>query len=614
MSEGGFQSRKAPKRRARNRNRPKEESQNQISEEHPDPFNQGGANQIRPQETSEPQPVRNFDEIKVGGGGGGFGQAFPEGDPRNADPFSNPDPFNQNKGAGGENIMEQPLPGQRKTQNYQMAGDDIPIPTNKTGVKNFEDQIEEQMANDEYKSPQAPQENQRKEKFSKKQKMEMRELEPVIQTEILEQLFSSSWNNREIAVEVLLQEIDGINSGNIRIPDDVILSSNIDEVVKALWKVNNRTLDERISQLISKGLMMLSKLSLVRIEQRIKSDQELDALLDKSILKLIEKMSDYKNENLRNKLSQVICDIIEGDLIDFETMFDWLSKTKGVPRSFSSFKHLIGKLKTLQVMIARFEEDVIRNHRTLLSFCCNCLTNSKVDVRENAIQTMVDLYRIIGTKKITQFLNNADIRKKQYEILQREFKKVDNESMSSSLRNSRNNPSLAPPESRFGQKEQSFAEEDEFEDEEEPVRQKKEHPKHKHKPHAKPKGKPCNFCKTVSPAFENDNEYDMHLWRDCPMLITCEECTQVVEIADYSEHLLEECTNKSAYEECPKCQLAILGSNMEAHLATCREIDDMEVRCPLCMKDLEVIDDDLEKTWFQHLIVHTCPKNSRVLA
>ena len=495
--------------------------------------------------------------------------------------------------------MEQPLPGRQPAQTYKMAGDDIPIPTLKTGIQDFESKLEEEMAKDGYKSPQASQ--PKKEKLSKKQKMQMREMEGVIQREILEQMFSSSWNNREIAVEVLLQEVDGLNNGNVKIPDDVILSSNMGQVVKALWKINNMMLNERITQLISKGLMMLSKLCLLRIEQRVSADQVLDSLLDKSIIRLMEKMSDYKNESLKEKISQVVCDMIEGELIDFETMFNWFTKTKGVPRSFSSFKHTIGKLKTLHVMVARFEEDVIRNHRTLLSFCCGNLTNSNAEVRENAITLIVDIYRVVGSKKVMQFLNDADVRKKQYEILQDEFQKVDNESMSSSLRNSRNNPDLAPPESRFAKNQDKS-----FED-----------PKPKSKKDIqKPKssGKPCNFCKTVNPSFSNDNEYDMHLWRDCPMLITCEECTQVVEIADYSEHLLEECTNSSAFEECQNCRLAILGEKISGHLRECGQLDEMEVRCPMCSKNLQVVDDDLEKTWFRHLILHTCPKNTRILS
>ena len=114
----------------------------------------------------------------------------------------------------------------------------------------------------------------------------------------------------------------------------------------------------------------------------------------------------------------------------------------------------------------------------------------------------------------------------------------------------------------------------------------------------------------------NDNEYDMHLWQDCPMLITCEQCTQVVEIADFTEHLLEECSNSQDFEECPKCRLAIDVHEIENHIANneCEEIGEDYVTCPLCLEQLEAEDDDLEKVWFEHLILNTCPKNTRLLA
>ena len=50
----------------------------------------------------------------------------------------------------------------------------------------------------------------------------------------------------------------------------------------------------------------------------------------------------------------------------------------------------------------------------------------------------------------------------------------------------------------------------------------------------------CNFCLREDPSF-NEESLDIHYWKECPMLTTCWECDQVIEIAQIEEHLLEEC-------------------------------------------------------------------------
>jgi hypothetical protein len=70
----------------------------------------------------------------------------------------------------------------------------------------------------------------------------------------------------------------------------------------------------------------------------------------------------------------------------------------------------------------------------------------------------------------------------------------------------------------------------------------------------------CQFCGRDDPSFTDEN-LDLHFWRDCPMLMTCTMCDQVVEISYFREHLLAECENGEAPREgeriadgtCPLC-------------------------------------------------------------
>lgn len=59
----------------------------------------------------------------------------------------------------------------------------------------------------------------------------------------------------------------------------------------------------------------------------------------------------------------------------------------------------------------------------------------------------------------------------------------------------------------------------------------------------------CMFCGVHNPSW-TENDLDLHYWKDCPLLIACPSCSQIVEIAGLPEHLLDECDAKGSYEPC----------------------------------------------------------------
>lgn len=520
------------------------------------------------------------------------------------------DPMEQPLGGRGEyNIPEdemvEPIKkpirkrNNNKKEQYESLEDNRPIGGMKGGIEDFDKYIEDQMAKEGtpmgIQNNQAsgnPSRNQSKEIFSKKQKEEMRELSIDISMDVLEQLFSSSWHTREIAVELLCQEIDDLNNNKTDIPTQVLVGRSYESLISSLWTVNNSILDERISSVLQKGLIILSKLILLKIE-KIPNKEFLNKnkLCHQTMMKLLEKLGDYKNELLKDKIIQFFTDAIEADFMDFQEVTDWLMKEKGIPKALNGFKHIIGKLIALKSILIRFESNTKSSYRGLLSFSCKCLNNSNKDVRKEASDIIIEIYRICESSKVTQFLNQAQIRKNHYENLQKRFEKIDMQSGNNSRQKSvaKQQPIVEDVESAPFNKKSS-----------------KKNP-------SKKIGKPCNFCKEVSPDFENDNDYDLHLWRDCPMLITCNECTQVVEIADYTEHLLDECSNNEHFDECERCQLAIPISEFDQHLENmdCEEITDEFITCPLCKVPLYIENEDYEKTWFNHLILKVCPKNQR---
>ncbi len=107
----------------------------------------------------------------------------------------------------------------------------------------------------------------------------------------------------------------------------------------------------------------------------------------------------------------------------------------------------------------------------------------------------------------------------------------------------------------------------------------------------------------------------MHLWKECPMLKTCEFCKQVVEISEYNLHLLTECKESHLFSKCPRCQGAILNEDFDEHTTDmdCRvlKLDNRFIRCPLCEKDLPINEEDPDVAWREHLVDEGCSNNDK---
>ena len=121
----------------------------------------------------------------------------------------------------------------------------------------------------------------------------------------------------------------------------------------------------------------------------------------------------------------------------------------------------------------------------------------------------------------------------------------------------------------------------------------------------------CQFCGSFGPASEG--ELDLHYWQDCPLLMSCSNCQQVVEIATLQEHLLDECEKKSDFAACKVCGDAIEVSKMSTHTAekTCRpgpKPNSTKQRCPLCKNDAVAAG---KAGWLKHLFDDGCSGNPR---
>lgn len=92
----------------------------------------------------------------------------------------------------------------------------------------------------------------------------------------------------------------------------------------------------------------------------------------------------------------------------------------------------------------------------------------------------------------------------------------------------------------------------------------------------------------------------MHYWKDCPMLTTCWECEQVIEIKQVEEHLIEECQFKEKYRYHAKSKQVTLAEEYDQHDNDPPPKPEGAVRCPLCSQTVYPNDNE---GWKHHLMV-----------
>ncbi|KAM6240815.1 centrosomal protein of 104 kDa [Porphyrio hochstetteri] len=124
----------------------------------------------------------------------------------------------------------------------------------------------------------------------------------------------------------------------------------------------------------------------------------------------------------------------------------------------------------------------------------------------------------------------------------------------------------------------------------------------------------CIFCGERDESFTEEG-LDLHYWKHCPVLIRCQHCKQVVEIASLTEHLLTDCDKKDSFGKCQRCSEALLKEDLPKHLKSkaCNPAKPEHVanHCPLCHDNFS----PGEEAWKSHLTGNDgCKMNQRRLS
>ncbi|XP_053696322.1 centrosomal protein of 104 kDa [Sabethes cyaneus] len=119
----------------------------------------------------------------------------------------------------------------------------------------------------------------------------------------------------------------------------------------------------------------------------------------------------------------------------------------------------------------------------------------------------------------------------------------------------------------------------------------------------------CPFCDWI--CHGDPTQLDKHYWKSCPVLTKCPQCSQILEVAAVTAHLINECEAKTSYVTCERCTESVHKDLYEYHMMEdfCRELTTGAARCPLCHDDVLL---PLDGGWKRHLLSRSgCLGNSR---
>lgn len=108
----------------------------------------------------------------------------------------------------------------------------------------------------------------------------------------------------------------------------------------------------------------------------------------------------------------------------------------------------------------------------------------------------------------------------------------------------------------------------------------------------------CTFCKEETTFSEE--ELNIHYWKYCPLLMRCENCSEVIEIMTLRHHLLKDCDFKDKYKSCDRCLEVVEIEFLEHHISgsTCIKRNSVSNICPLCLEEIGSDHQD----WNKHLV------------
>jgi len=324
------------------------------------------------------------------------------------------------------------------------------------------------------------------------------------------------------------------------------------------------------------SLISLQILKKNYIPPKIQIVDILNVLLDEKYREIIQVIKEFEdclislldylgdsNQKLREKVEKFI--------------FEYAKKTKSgnkiinliinIPikkNLIKSRNHLNGRYLMISKIVT-YCGYMKNNFENIIKYAINGYALNKINVRDAALEIIVRLYKYEG-EKIHEYFQDSGLRPAQIKTIQDKLDEIDSKNNENKNKENIDNNNIIDEEHT------------------------------------------CEFCGYHKPDITKD-ELNIHQYKDCPMLMQCNNCKQIIEISNLNNHLLNECDFKDKYIKCNKCKQVVEKDSVNLHQASenCFDVnEDKEKLCPLC--HLNIIMDDI---WKLHFLENGCEHNIR---
>ena len=424
---------------------------------------------------------------------------------------------------------------------------------------------------------------------------------PVLTFPLIKLLFAQQWKIKETGFSKLNKEIKDY-------PNSALFGNKTpEEIVVACLGACSYVLRSNISQSLLAAMDLIN--SLFNKFSNIKPDRLLKNDFDKYVHDCIRLLIDHigdPNIKLKERLENTLLEFGNYSIIGSRILFEHIISGQVKKNLANSKNHLSGRYNFLHRLIQNFgyNEDEVPL-QTIMNYAIKGYTNPQVAIREAALSLIVILYKFAGDK-IRPFYSNlrpAQINNIEDNIAQNDelndqinnngqMNEDINEQGDYNYNNNINNNlddemiNNSQMLSKEQQNEYNMGNNDDTE-------------------HT------CQFCGLFNPNFTSE-QIDLHQYKECPMLLPCFKCKQIVEISNLNHHFLNECAQKKQFKQCPRCKEAVLIKDYEAHVAdkSCNSFKSSNTcnRCPLCHNDITPAG---KVGWEIHLLEQMCPNNPR---
>ena len=425
---------------------------------------------------------------------------------------------------------------------------------------------------------------------------------PVLTFPLIKLLFAQQWKNKELGFQQLNKEIRDY-------PNSMVFGSKSpEEIVVACLGACAYVLRSNISQVLLAAMDLINnlfnKFSNIKPEGILKGD--FDKYVHDCIRLLIDHIGD-PNIKLKERLENTLLEFGNYSIIGNRILFEHIISGQVKKNLINSKNHLSGRYNFLHRLIQNFgynENEVPLE--TIMTYAIKGYTNPQVAVRDAALNLIVILYKFAGDK-IRPFY--ANLRPAQINNIEDNI--AQNDELNDNIHENNeqyNNNDIEPGDYVYEENNNINNPNDEMVNNSQMLSKEQQNDYNMENDDTE---HTCQFCGLFNPNFTSE-QIDLHQYKECPMLLPCFKCKQIVEISNLNHHFLEECAQRKQFKQCPRCKEAVLIKDYETHIAdkSCNPFKSSNVcnRCPLCHND---VTPSGKVGWTIHLLEQMCPNNPR---